>query len=961
MPAVSATVRLQFHRDFPLDAAIPLVAYFNQLGISHIYASPLLKARSGSMHGYDVVDPSCVNPDVGGEAALQRLVAELRKYRMGLIVDMVCNHMAVGASDNPWWQDVLTWGINSAYARFFDIQWNSPDPLLKGQLLLPFLRSDYGEVLAAGEITLEFDSVRGAFYVQHADHQCPLYPPSYGQVLRAAQQEALRALAEQFDALEVDPNCKQKAADLQQQLRVAAAQPAIAEAIAQALRNFEPKPLEFSAVEAPGNQDADAVASDLHPDWLSNEPLQRLHQLLEAQHFRLASWRTAADDINWRRFFDVNELGGLRVERPEVFAATHAKIFQLIEQGLIDGLRIDHVDGLARPRGYCRKLRRTVTALAAQRPGELAQDYIPLYVEKILASREALATDWQVDGTTGYEFMNEVSLLQHDPQGELVLGQLWRDTSGRLGSFDEEAREARRLVLTSSLAGDVEMVAQGLLTIARADIATRDLTLGAIRRALVELVVNFPVYRTYSGVCGRSEQDEAVFAQAMAGARSTLVETDWPLLEYLERWLGGQVLHQLPPNPTRALRRRVLARFQQLTSPAAAKAVEDTACYRSAVLLSRNDVGFDPQCFSAPMTEFHARCVERSGKFPANMLTTATHDHKRGEDTRARLAVISERAGWWAEKIQYWQNLAQPLRAQFAEGPAPSAGDELILYQNLVGSWPLTLKLDDEQGLTLFLERLHRWQEKALREAKLRTSWGAPNGDYEAACKDFLTRLISGDDTFRLRRDIAAAAQSLAAAGALNSLTQCLLRMTAPGVPDLYQGGEFWDFSFVDPDNRQPVDFPARIDALLAHTHPQELLKNWRDGCIKQWLIAQTLRARRAHSELFLAGDYQPLSVTGDEANSVVAFARAHGSELVIVIAPRLTAHLLNDSPDPHIPAAAWGDTRVILPATIRNRHFESALNALQFEASDNRLFLREVLADLPVNILFSATLSKET
>jgi (1->4)-alpha-D-glucan 1-alpha-D-glucosylmutase len=521
MPEVRATVRLQFHRDFTLNDALPLVAYFSQLGISHIYSSPLLKARSGSLYGYDVVDPTCINPELGGEAALVTLVSELRKYGMGLIVDIVSNHMAVGGDDNPWWQDVACWGLKSPYAQFFDIQWNSPDPLLKGQLLLPFLGAAYGEVLAAGDITLHFDQAHGTFYAQYIDHRFPLNPASYGHILGKTALDELRLLGGTFEDLENFENARDAAPALQMKLSELAQDTEASEAISQALSFYDIALGKESALldmqRKAGTQDLKDITE---PDPHDNDNFQRLHQLLELQHYRLASWRTAADDINWRRFFDVNELAALRVERADVFEASHRKIFELIEQGLIDGLRIDHIDGLANPRAYCRKLRRRVDRLAAKRPNELAQEHFPLYVEKILGGGEQLSTHWAVDGTTGYEFMNQISLLQHNPSGEEPLFDLWSTTTGRMGTFMEEAKEARRLVLAGGLAGDLEMVAQGLLLIARNDIATRDLTLGAIRRALLELIVNFPVYRTYAGACGRSEDDQIYFNQALAGARN---------------------------------------------------------------------------------------------------------------------------------------------------------------------------------------------------------------------------------------------------------------------------------------------------------------------------------------------------------------------------------------------------------------------------------------------------------
>jgi len=684
-----ATLRLQFHKGFTLDDAVPLVPYFARLGISHVYASPLLSARAGSMHGYDVVDPTTVNPELGGESALRRLVAALRDQNMGLILDIVSNHMAVGGNDNPWWLDLLEWGRLSPYGEFFDIQWHSPDPLMEGQLLLPFLGSDYGIALQDGTLALRFNAQRGAFHVEHYDHHFPICPSHYGELLKT-DAEPLKLLADRFNALSYQTDAYTLATALKEALRELASDPAILQAIEQNLQAY---------------------------DSLTSEGFQRLHDLLERQSYRLASWRTAADDINWRRFFDVNELGGLRVERPAVFEATHAKIFQLVEQGLVDGLRIDHIDGLADPRGYCRKLRRRVDSLAAGR-------HLPIYVEKILGEGETLHRDWSVDGTTGYEFMNQLSLLQHDPAGQPTLGELWHRYSGRPADFRQEAQLARQQILNGSLAGDFESVAQALLQVARDDLMTRDLTLGAIRRALQELIVHFSVYRTYISALGRSAQDEVFFQQAMDGARQTLGEADWPVLECLAGWLGGESWRKRPAGRLRKRLKHACVRFQQLTSPAAAKAVEDTAFYRSAVLLSRNDVGFSTEQFSAPVADFHAACAQRLADFPDNLLATATHDHKRGEDTRARLSVLSERSQWYVEQIGLWHALARPLRD---DEQMPSAGDELILYQALLGSWPLDLRTDDPAALEDYAQRICQWQRKALREAKLQSRWSAPN------------------------------------------------------------------------------------------------------------------------------------------------------------------------------------------------------------------------------------------
>ncbi|HLT03520.1 MAG TPA: malto-oligosyltrehalose synthase [Pseudomonas sp.] len=915
MRTLRATLRLQFHRDFTLDDATRRVPYFAALGISHVYASPLFTARPGSLHGYDVLDPTRINPELGGEDALRRLVGALHEHDMGLVVDIVSNHMAVGGDGNPWWLDVLEWGEASPYAKFFDIQWRSHDPLLRGQLLVPFLRTDYAEVLRAGEIVLGYREDTGQFHVAHFEHRFPLTPASCARILRHAGHPALGALAVRFASLPRGGRGRHRAHVLRTELLELCQAPEIRAALQRGM---------------------DAYRVD------GEEGFQRLHALLECQHYRLASWRTAADDINWRRFFDINELGGLRVERGEVFEATHAKLFELIAEGLIDGLRIDHVDGLANPRAYCRRLRRRVDRL---RPGE----HLPIYVEKILGAGEALPGDWGVDGTTGYEFMNQVSLLQHDPAGEAPLSAFWKQASGRNLDFEEESVQARQLMLQGSLAGDLESVAQGLLLIARQDLATRDLTLGSLRRALTALIMHFPVYRTYVGVCGRSAEDWRFFSMALEGAKQSLPEADWPLLAHLERWLGGQPLRELPRGPARKLRRKVLTRFQQLTAPAAAKAVEDTACYRSARLLSRNDVGFDPQHFCAPPEDFHALCRERAARFPDNLLATATHDHKRGEDTRARLAALSERAEWFVAEAGAWLGESAPLRGEVNGEPAPSPADELMLYQTLLASWPLTLDAEDTAGLHGYLERLLRWQEKAMREAKLHSAWSAPNGPYEEASRAFLRALLEGAEGQALRTRIAGAARKLSPAGALNGLAQCLLKMTTPGVPDLYQGCEFWDFSLVDPDNRQPVDFEARQASLVRDAALSDLLQQWRDGRIKQHLIARTLELRRRLPDLFRRGDYQPLRVRGAHAQRVLAFARRHETDWLLVVVPRLGAPLLAGRDSPLIPGERWRDTAVELPGALAGASLTALFSGRVLSPP---LELREALADCPVEIL---------
>ncbi|OZY31769.1 malto-oligosyltrehalose synthase [Pseudomonas lundensis] len=915
-PILRATQRLQFHAGFTLDDARLQVPYFARMGISHLYASPLLTARDGSMHGYDVVDPTRVSPALGGEAALRRLVAELRAHDMGLILDVVSNHMAVGGADNPWWLDLLAWGRASPYAEFFDIQWHSPDPLLEGQLLLPFLGNDYGATLKAGELPLRYDAQQGRFYTEHGHHHFPICPLDYGFLLHISGQPDLQFLGERFTALHPLPHPRERTAPLHAELAALSARPEVLAAIEQQLTCFDAR----------------------HPSGL-----ERLHALLERQSYRLASWRTAADDINWRRFFDVNELAGLRVERPRVFEATHQKIFDLIRDGLVDGLRIDHVDGLADPRGYCRKLRRRVDALAPDR-------HLPIYVEKILGAEESLPDDWHVDGTTGYEFMDQVSLLQHDPAGAAPLASLWAEHSERPGDFREQALLARQQILNGSLAGDCDRVALALRDVARDDLMTRDLTLGAITRALQALVVHFSVYRTYINAAGRSAADDEVFGRAMEGARHDLSEADWPVLESLQRWLGGDNWRTRPYGRSRKLLKRACVRFQQLTSPTAAKAVEDTAFYRYGALLSRNDVGFDAERFSAPAQVFHQTCAERLLHFPDTLLATATHDHKRGEDCRARLAVISEKSADYARCIARWRPMASTLRGH-REGP--SAGDELLLYQILLSTWPLTLSPDDPHGLAHYNERVWQWQLKALREAKLDTQWAAPNEAYEQAVQAFIEQLLLHPQGAALRAEIHAFSEQLAPAGALNSLVQCVLKLTTPGVPDLYQGTEFWDFSLVDPDNRRPVDFALRQQQLDIHAPAPALLDDWRSGAIKQAVIARTLAMRAEHPVLFARGRYQPLHVTGPHADRVLAFAREWQGQWAVVVAPRLSAPLLQNSALPLINPREWADTRLELPFD-GTEHKLNGLFAHPVVTNNKAIRVSDALGSFPVNLMIT-------
>lgn len=925
-----ATARLQLHKDFDFEAAAAVVPYYASLGVSHIYASPILTARSGSTHGYDIVDPTRINPELGGEEGLRRFVAAIRAAGLGLILDIVPNHMGVGP-ENPWWQHVLEWGQNSPYARWFDIDWQPADETLHGKVMAPFLGQPYGEVLRGGQFALRFDAQRGKFFIGYFDHRFPLAPADYATVLRTAGSESLAGAISAFENYRGDPgNVSQHNADMGfARLRELAAGEGMAD-IEAALSHF--------ASDTTAGQDA-------------------LHALLERQHYRLAWWRCAADGINWRRFFEITDLVGVRVEQDDVFEATHALIFRLYSEGLIDGVRIDHVDGLADPGAYCRKLRMRLQALSVQRPVELPPAPAYLIVEKILAAGEPLRQDWAIDGTSGYDFMDQVGALLHDPAGEAPLTRLWNEVTQSDNDFLYEVQQARRQLLANNLSGEFEAATRALHLLARTDLRTRDFTLGAIRRVFAELLVHFPVYRTYADSNGRDELDQQIIERALEAARASVERTEAPLLDVLARWLGGDAPADSANPRVRYLHQRAITRFQQLTPPLAAKSVEDTAFYRYGRLLSRNEVGSDPGQFALSVADFHLACIGRAASFPRAMLTTATHDHKRGEGVRMRLAALSEMADDWCATVRHWIELNAPLRSEVPAdngGPpsfAPQAADELMLYQMLFGAWPIGLDPNDKQGVQDFAARIEAWQTKALREAKQVSDWVLPNEEYEAGCRRFLHRILGTDEaagpgSAAFLQQLQQWVERVAPMGAAKSLVQTALRLTVPGVPDLYQGADLWDFSLVDPDNRRPVDYAQRARMLSESDGDQD----WRSGAVKQQLIRTLLSLRTRHPALFSEGEYGPLAVEGEYADHIIAYARRYQGTVVAIIAVHLPQGLLQ--PDaPTIAVEKLGNTHVLMPAS-GGPVWTELLSGTTPDIGGGKVKLSQVFAGLPVVVL---------
>jgi (1->4)-alpha-D-glucan 1-alpha-D-glucosylmutase len=787
-PVPRATYRLQFNRHFTLRHAIDLVPYLDGLGVSHLYASPLLQACPGSLHGYDVCDHSRINAEIGTEAELELLVTELRRRGMGLVLDIVPNHMGICGRANAWWWDVLQHGRESRFAEFFDIDWDSPDPRLRGKILLPVLGDYYGRILERGELKLVAE--HGDILLAYLDRRFPVAP----------------------DTLAL------------------------------------PSPIPAAELQA-----------------LNDDPTA-LDAVVQKQHYRLAGWRRGNAELNYRRFFDVSTLAGIRVEDPRVFGATHALLLRWCARGWIDGFRVDHPDGLHDPTEYFERLR-----TAAPRAWIVA--------EKILQPGETVTQDWPVAGTTGYEFLRRVTGLFVDPEGEKPLTDIYADFTGEPTDYGVVVREKQRLVLRELLAAEVNWLTRLLVRVAARHWRYRDLAEEDLREALMDVTARLPVYCTYvQAHLGRvPEADAGVISETVSWARqrrSNLAPEAFDLLEnlLLLRINGG-------------LEHEFVMRFQQLTGPTMAKGAEDTACYCYNRLLALNVVGGDPGRFALSPEFFHERCAQAQHRWPTSMLATSTHDTKRSEDVRMRLCTLSEIPHDWRKAVFHWSVLNEKHR----RGDWPDRNIEYFYYQTLVGAWPLPL------------ERAWQVMEKAAREAKQHTSWTHRNTVYDAALRDFVTGTL-GDRVFiaELERFVSRIIEP----GRLNSLSQTLLKLTSPGVPDIYQGNELWDLSLVDPDNRRPVDFGVRA-GLLAELNGLSAAQVWerrREGLPKLWVIQKTLQFRRHHGECFdRDATYQPLAGWGAKAEHVVAFVRRGR---LITLVPRLVMRLAGD----------WGDAAVRLP-----------------------------------------------
>ena len=972
-----ATYRLQMRRGFGFRDVLAWVDYFAELGISDCYLSPILQARSGSSHGYDVTDHEKLNSELGSPEDFDALAGALREKGMGLVLDVVPNHMGIG-KDNPWWDDVLENGPSSVHAGAFDITWHPPNRNLENKVLLPVLEDQYGAVLEAGKIHLAFEN--GAFVVYYYDHRLPVSPDTYPLILQdpldnlvvtlGEESEQVREMRSIMTALSYLPPRTESADDkiversrekevIKGRLaRLTTDHPPVARAIDETVKLFNGKP------GIPASFDA-------------------LDQLLDAQAYRPAFWRVATEEINYRRFFDVNELAAIRVEKPDVFEATHRLYLQLLAEGKVTGLRVDHPDGLWDPANYFHELQEEYAVAWLRRrlhPRPASEHLVEefralvrqsktrlLYVtaEKILNPGEELPNDWTIDGTTGYDFLNLLNGLFVDPAAAESFETIHSGFIGHPSFFADMVNEAKKMIMLVSLASEINALSQRLDRISERNRRYRDFTLISLTYVTREILACLPVYRTYvTGPENISERDRAFIEQAVEQAKELNPRTPVSIFDFVGDMLLLRKIQDFREEDWPQLIEWVM-RFQQVSGPVMAKGVEDTVLYVFNRLTSLNEVGGNPDRFGIRPEEFHAENLERQHAWPHSQLATSTHDTKRSEDVRARLNVLSEMPGEWEEAIARWRQLNVPLKALIEDEPAPDSNDEYLLYQTLLGLWPY-------EGLTpetmsAFRQRVADYMQKATKEAKIHTSWINANEEYDAAVRNFVAGLLPDDCNSAFLVEVQELAKRLAFYGVFNSLSQVLLKAVCPGVPDFYQGCELWDLSLVDPDNRRPVDFGRRRDLLNGLKEATarcgddlspllyELLDHFEDGRVKLYLTWRLLSFRRDRSKLFLEGDYQPLESIGMKKDHIAALRRTFENEAIVAVVPRLVVGLGGAGYWP-MGEQVWGDTWLLLPEEERGRHYHNVLTGEQVAVEDGAgtpgMAMAKVLAGFPVALL---------
>lgn len=980
-----STYRLQFNAQFRFNDATEVVPYLHRLGISDIYASPYFMAHVGSLHGYDIVDQNSLNPEIGSEEEYDALVSELAQRDMGQILDIVPNHMCIEGQDNAFWMDVLENGPSSTYASFFDINWHPVKKELENKILIPILGDQYGTVLENGELSLSFEE--GSFFVQYYDHKLPVIPKTYSNILMyhiEHLEQELTAAAPQFQELmsivtalwHLPPNTEKEPARIAERYR----EKEVTKRRLWSLYQNSSAIMKF----------IDGNVATFNGTKGGASSFDLMDTLLREQVYRISHWRVATEEINYRRFFDINSLAAIRVEDPVVFERTHRLIFSLVAAGKISGLRIDHADGLQDPEDYIRRLQSAcfiqmygggpeAQCSLGDRdddPGSFAREkhemvvaadpsYKPFFVlvEKILLKNEKLPDDWSVFSTTGYDFANQVNGLFVDTSNAKAFESLYTRFMQHRVDFQDVVYEKKKLVMLSTISSEINTLGHYLNKISEQSRHTRDFTLNSLIKSIVEVIAYFPVYRTYINSFKVTERDELYIETATSRAKRQNPAISASVFDFIREVLSLRF-------PDNMLEDHKLSwldfvkRFQQITGSIMAKGVEDTAFYVYNRLVSLNEVGGSPERFGLSLEAFHGQNIERCKSRSLAMLTTSTHETKRSEDVRARINVLSEIPERWREVLYRWNRQNRKLKMIVDGKPVPSRNEEYLFYQTLIGTWPFCNPADEE--FTRFRSRIKNYMLKAMREAKVHTSWISPNSLREDAMMYFIDTVLMDSVQNNFIHDFAAFQELTAACGIFNSLSQTLLKIASPGIPDFYQGNELWDFSLVDPDNRRPVDFGLRklmLDELMQHESTlgsletaHRVVATRNDGHIKMHLTYKALNFRRDNRELFESGRYLPLTVEGTLQEHVCAFERSVNGSSVIVVVPRFCSSLIQDVNGLPLGPDVWQDTRIIqsfdVAASCYRNIFTGELLSLDQHEGRLSLALHNVLAAYPVALL---------
>lgn len=979
MPTIRATYRLQFNKEFTFEDATRLVPYLADLGISHLYASPLFKAAPGSMHGYNVVDYGEINPEIGAREDFDRMVSTLHQHGMGLILDFVPNHMGIENGANAWWQDVVENGRMSRYAEYFDVDWTPLKRELEGKVLLPFLGGQYGEVLERGELALTYGD--GGFAIHYYDTPFPIDPRTYPFILQRARERveellapndlellAFESVISAFDRLpaaegDVEPDAETIAARYREQV---VTRMRLAEL-------YDSNETIRSAI--------DAAVEELNGTADGPRSFDALDALLARQNFRLAYWRVAAEEINYRRFFAINTLAAIRQEEPPVFADTHRLLIALLADGAVDGVRFDHPDGLWNPEQYFADVQRAFVREAVRRKlkpeseeaWQAAQDELetvidealeiiaaanrqwPVWVvgEKILEHGEVLPPSWEIAGTVGYEFAQAATGLFVDPESRKQVDLLYQRYTGDKIRFPDLVYEMKMRMLREGFPSEANVLTSLLNRISERDRHSRDFTLNNLRAALREVIACFPVYRTYT-TCeqeGVLERDRKYITAAVAQARKRNPNLDPTVFDFVESVL---LLHPTDNPRSRAdMRCHFAMKVQQLTGPVMAKGLEDTAFYRFNRLVSLNEVGGDPAKFGTSVEEFHRQNRARLRDWPDSMINSSTHDTKRSEDVRARISVLSERPTEWRAALNRWTRLNRKLKTKVDASLAPHRVDEYVIYQTLIGTWPLDgIERVDET----YVERMQEYIIKVAREASRFTNWVSPDERYENALRGYVGGMLNRKRSTPFLQDLQAFIDAQLDAGLLNALSQQVLKLTSPGIPDIYQGTELWDDSLVDPDNRRLPDFEARAEILayLDQLDLEEFVETRRDGRLKLAVTAALLRFRREQKQLFARGEYVPVKVEGGAAEHIVAYLRTTDQANVLVVAPRLVHRLAQAKGTTVNDRAIWLGTRLQLPENLSGTRWTNLFTGEPFDGDPANV--EALFRTMPTAVLASTT-----